>query len=107
MAGVKLVVLYPTPKDVAAFEKVYMEEHVPMAVKNFPGKTKVIASKAVDSPLGKPGFYRFVEIHFPSMAALQAGLATAGSKETAAHATAISSGGAPTIFIAEEQVFEF
>ena len=32
MADMKLVVIYPRPKDVDAFEKVYQEEHVPLAV---------------------------------------------------------------------------
>ena len=32
MADVKLVVIYPHPKDVDAFEKVYQDEHVPIAV---------------------------------------------------------------------------
>jgi uncharacterized protein (TIGR02118 family) len=107
MAGAKLVVMYPQPKDVAAFEKVYMEVHVPMAVEKLGGKSKIVASKSVESPLGKPAFHRYVEVHYPSMAALQASLASPGGKETAAHAVSISSGGAPTFFIAEEQVFEF
>jgi len=25
--------MYPTPRDVAAFERLYQDEHVPMAVK--------------------------------------------------------------------------
>ena len=61
MAGAKLVVLYPPPKDVAAFEKVYMEEHVPMAVQKLGGKSKIVASKSVESPLGKPAFHRYVD----------------------------------------------
>ena len=32
MAEVKLVVMYPRPKDIDAFEKVYQNEHVPLAV---------------------------------------------------------------------------
>jgi hypothetical protein len=39
MAGVKLMVMYPRPKDVDAFEKVYQKEHVPMAVEKLKGKT--------------------------------------------------------------------
>ena len=38
MAGVKLVVMYPRPKDIDAFEKVYQTEHVPMAVEKLGGK---------------------------------------------------------------------
>lgn len=40
MADVKLVVIYPRPKDVEAFEKAYTNEHVPLAVAKLGGKTK-------------------------------------------------------------------
>ena len=30
MAGAKIMVLYPTPRDPAAFEKAYRDEHTPM-----------------------------------------------------------------------------
>ena len=32
MAGAKLIVMYPRPKNVDEFESVYHNEHVPMAV---------------------------------------------------------------------------
>jgi hypothetical protein len=32
MKSVKLVVIYPRPKDVADFENIYQTEHVPLAV---------------------------------------------------------------------------
>jgi len=38
MAGVKLIVMYPRPKDIEAFEKVYQKEHVPMAVEKLKEK---------------------------------------------------------------------
>ena len=47
MAGVKLVVIYPRPKDIEVFEKLYQEEHVPMAVDKLAGKSKFIATKVV------------------------------------------------------------
>ncbi len=34
MKSVKLIVAYPQPKDAAAFEKIYQQEHVPMAIAN-------------------------------------------------------------------------
>ena len=107
MAGVKFMVLYPRPTDIDAFEKVYQDEHVPMAVKNLAGKTKLVATKVLASPQGTPPFYRLAEIHFPSMAALEACAATAGTKETLAHAVSISTGGSPIFLIAEEQTFTF
>jgi hypothetical protein len=50
MAGVKLVVIYPRPTDVEHFEKIYTEEHLPMAVEKLHGKTKIVATKVVGSP---------------------------------------------------------
>jgi len=97
MTTVKLMVMYPTPKDVPAFERVYQDEHVPMAVKKLAGKTKLVATKVRGS---------IAEVHFPSLEALQACAASAGGKGTLAHAAKISSGGPPVV-IAEEQTFTF
>ena len=107
MAGVKLIVQYPPPKDVEAFEKAYHAEHVPMAVARLSGKTKIVASKVIASPQGHPAFYRIAEIHFPSMAHLEACAASEGGKQTIANAVSISSGGPPVFMIAEEEVFTF
>lgn len=107
MAGVKFIVIYPRPKDIDAFEKVYQKEHVPMAVKNLVGKTKFVATKVLDSPQGTPPFYRIAEIHFPSMDALQACAASEGTKATLAHAVTISTGGSPIFLVAEEETFNF
>jgi uncharacterized protein (TIGR02118 family) len=107
MGNVKLIVIYPRPKDLESFERVYKTEHVPMAVEKLGGKTKIVASKIVGSPQGTPPFHRIAEIHFPSMEALQACAASDGGKQTLANAVAISSGGAPIFLVAEEEVFEF
>ena len=107
MAAVKLMVMYPPPKDVQAFERLYQDEHVPMAAKKLAGKTKLVATKVQGSPQGKPAFYRIAEVHFPSLEALQACAASAGCTETLAHATKISTGGPPVVMIAEEQTFTF
>jgi uncharacterized protein (TIGR02118 family) len=107
MGNVKLIVIYPCPKDLESFERVYKTEHVPMAVEKLGGKTKLVASKIVGSPQGTPPFHRIAEIHFPSMEALQACAASDGGKQTLANAAAISSGGAPIFLVAEEEVFVF
>ena len=108
MAGVKLIVMYPRPRDIEAFEKRYQEEHIPMAVEKLSGKTKLVATKVVATPDGTPPpFYRIAEIHFPSLEALQACAQSEGGKKTVAHAVEISSGGTPVIMIAEEQAFAF
>lgn len=47
--AVKLVVIYPRPKDVKAFEAVYNREHVPMVVAKLAGKTKIVATRVLGS----------------------------------------------------------
>ena len=107
MAKVKFMVIYPRPKDIEAFEKVYQEKHVPMAVEKLMGKTKFVATKVLNSPQGMPPFYRIAEIYFPSMEAFQTCAASQGAKETLAHAVSISTGGSPIFLVAEEETFTF
>jgi uncharacterized protein (TIGR02118 family) len=100
-------VVYPRPTNVGAFEKVYQNEHVPLAVAKLGGKTKIVATKILGSPQGTPPFYRIAEVYFPSMEALEACAASDGGKEALAHAVKISSGGPPIFLIAEEETFTF
>jgi uncharacterized protein (TIGR02118 family) len=107
MPNVKLIVMYPRPKDVAAFEKTYANEHVPLAVAKLEGKTKIVATKVLASPQGAPPYYRIAEVYFPSMAALEACAASENGKQVLAHAVSISSGGPPVFLVAEEETFMF
>jgi uncharacterized protein (TIGR02118 family) len=107
MADVKLAVIYPRPTDVDAFEKVYRDEHVPIAVAKLGGKTKMVSTRILGSPQGIPPFYRIAEVYFPSMQALEACAASDGGKEALAHAVKISSGGTPIFLVAEEETFIF
>jgi len=54
MSSAKLIVAYPQPVDIDAFEKLYAEEHVPLAVAKLVGKTKIVATKIIASPQGNP-----------------------------------------------------
>jgi uncharacterized protein (TIGR02118 family) len=107
MNGAKLIVAYPQPLDIDAFEKLYMEEHVPLAIAKLEGKTRIVATKVLASAQGTPQLYRVAEIHFPSMKILEECAASAGGKETLANAVKISSGGPPLIMIAVEESFTF
>jgi conserved hypothetical protein len=109
MAGAKLIVMYPPPKDLDAFERAYSNEHIPMAAPIFQaaGATKAVLSKATGSPAGSPAFHRIAEIHFPSLAALQACAASKGGQDALAHAQKMSTGGAPVVMIAEEETVSF
>ena len=101
MAGAKLIVIYPRPTDIEAFDKRYQEEHVPMAVEKLGGKTKIVATKVLGSPQGIPPFHVMAEVYFPSLEALQKAAESDGGKETLAHAVSISTGGSPIVLVAE------
>lgn len=105
MPAVKIVVMYPRPKDIATFEKLYQNEHIPLAAAKLAGMTKLVATKVLASPQGTPAFHRIAEVHFPSMQALEVCMASDGGKQTVAPAISISSGGPPVMLIAEEEVF--
>jgi uncharacterized protein (TIGR02118 family) len=104
MAETKIVVIYPRPTDLDAFEKAYVEEHIPLAMEKIKGVTKFAATRVVGTPDGStPPFYRIAELYFPSIEALQESTASAGTQEAVAHAFAISTGGPPIILVAEQE----
>lgn len=109
MAGAKLVVLYPYPKDVDAFERDYTQDHAPMVNETaMKGMTKFVATKVVGTPDGStPPFYRIAELHFPSLQALQQCASSASAQKVVAHAVEISSGGKPIFLVAEEEAKHF
>jgi uncharacterized protein (TIGR02118 family) len=108
MSTAKLVVIYPVPTDIEQFERLYLEQHVPMAVDRLAGKTKIVATKVLSSAQGGLApFHRIAEIHFPSMSALHACAASEGAQETLANAVSISTGGPPIFIVAEEETFVF
>lgn len=109
MPQAKVIVMYPVPKDVAAFERAYVEEHTPMATpKNFKGMTKFVASRVVGTPDGSPPpFQRIAELYFPSMQALLDAAMSPAAQPVIAHAVAISTGGKPVVLVAEEETTTF
>jgi uncharacterized protein (TIGR02118 family) len=109
MAATKLIVIYPTPKDVDAFERAYSAEHIPMAAPGFKaaGATRAALTKVVGGAGTKSPYHRIAEIHFPSTAVLEACLASKTGREILDHARAISNGGAPIVMTAEEEVVTF
>lgn len=109
MATAKVIVLYPSPRDVNAFERAYTEEHAPMVTaQTFKGIRKFVATRIVGTPDGSPPpFYRIAELHFPSMEILQAAAASASAQKAIAHAVSISSGGKPVFLVAEEETKNF
>ena len=107
MTCAKLIVMYPHPQDADQFENVYHSEHGPMAVAKLSGKTKIVATKVLDSAQSPSRFHRIAEIHFPSMQVLKACASSEGGQQVLANGMAISTGGPPVVLIAEEETFNF
>ncbi len=106
MSEAKLVILYPEPEDRATFDKAYQTEHVPLMTEKSGGRaqraviTKILGSASDPSP-----YYLMAEVYFPSIEAINDFLPTADFQAIAANAGSISTGGPPTVLLAEDNVF--
>ena len=98
-----LFIMYPTPKDPAAFERAYREEHLPYAGPRLEGATGVV-SKRLASATGNSPYHLVSDVSFPSLQALQACAGSKGGKEALAHAASISTGGPPVVMIVTDLV---
>jgi uncharacterized protein (TIGR02118 family) len=105
--GVKVVIIYPRPQDEAAFERAYLEEHVPLAETKLKGLTRLVLTKVTGSPQGKIAAYRIAEVYFSSMNDLQTVMGSDAGKEVIANAQSISSGGPPLVLFCEEEAFVY
>jgi uncharacterized protein (TIGR02118 family) len=76
-AGAQLIVLYSTPADLAAFDAYYSSTHAPLA-KKLPGLRKYLVSNGgVTTPgADTPPHHLLAELHFDSIDALKAALAS-------------------------------
>jgi uncharacterized protein (TIGR02118 family) len=80
----RLVVMYATPSDAAAFDKHYFESHVPLA-KTIPGVRKYEVNQGpIATPGGPSGFHLIATLHFDDMAAIQAAFASPQGQAAAA-----------------------
>ena len=99
-----LLVMYPAPKDTKAFDRAYREQHLPYAGPRLEGATGVVSKRVAASPGGPSGYYAISDVTFPSLGVLQECAASARGKEALAHATSISTGGAPTILVVTDDL---
>jgi uncharacterized protein (TIGR02118 family) len=105
--AVKIVVIYPRPQDVDAFEQLYHDEHMPLVEEKLKGITRFVATKVISSPQGKVAAYRIAEVYFSTMEDLTRIVESEGGKEVVEHATKISTGGPPIMLICEEESFVY
>ena len=100
----KLVVMYRTPKDPAAFDSYYFEKHIPIA-KKIPGLRKYeVTQGAILSPAGPSAFHLIATLHFDDLAAIQAAFASAEGQAAGADVQTFATGGADMIFFDSREV---
>jgi uncharacterized protein (TIGR02118 family) len=81
---VKLVVLYTHPDDADAFDRHYLDVHMPLASK-VPGLQRAETGRFVAAlDTGGQTYYRSAELYFADQQALESGLGSAEGKATAA-----------------------
>jgi len=89
-----LVVMYKTPTDATAFDKYYVETHIPLA-KKIPGLRKYEVSQGpISTPSGASGFHLIATLHFDSLAAIQQAFASAEGQAAGADVKNFATGGA-------------
>jgi uncharacterized protein (TIGR02118 family) len=89
----RLLVMYKTPRDAAAFDKHYADVHVPLA-KKIPGLRKLEMSRGpIATPGGPSGYHRIAILHFDDVAAIQKAFGSPEGQAAAADAQALATGG--------------
>jgi uncharacterized protein (TIGR02118 family) len=100
----RLVVLYKTPTDGAAFERYYFETHVPIA-KKIPGLRKYeVSNGPVGTPAGASNLHLIATLHFDDLAAIQHAFASAEGKATAEDVQNFATGGVDMYFFESREV---
>jgi uncharacterized protein (TIGR02118 family) len=89
----RLVVMYRTPKDAAAFDAHYFDKHVAIA-KKIPGVRRYEVSQgAVATPAGPSNYHLVATLHFDNVAAIQAAVASAQGQAAVADVQTFATGG--------------
>lgn len=78
-----------------------------MAESRLKGVTRMVLTKVNGSPQGRVTAYRIAELHFSTLEDLNKCIESEGGQAVIAHATKISTGGAPILLICEEESFVY
>ncbi|WP_432721139.1 EthD family reductase [Jeongeupia wiesaeckerbachi] len=79
-----MVVIYPTPKNVEAFDRHYFDIHVPLA-KKLPGLRKYeVSDGRIATPAGAANIHRIGTLYFDDLAAIEKAFASAEGQAAAA-----------------------
>ena len=100
----RILAIYKTPTDKAAFDTYYFGTHVPLA-KTIPGLRKYeVNASPVMGTQGPSSTYLVATLHFDSMADLAKGMGSAEGKATAADVPKFASGGVEILMFDDKVV---
>jgi len=100
----RLLVLYKTPKDTAAFDEYYRSTHIALAQK-LPGLRKYEISKGgISTPAGEADLYLVATLHFDSLADIQNALVSPEGKAAAGDLANFADGGVDLYFFETTEV---
>ncbi len=98
----KVIAMYKTPADPAAFDAYYFNTHVPLA-RTMPGFRDIeFSAGPVATPAGAAPYHLIATLTFDSMAAIGAAMASAEGQATVADMANFAQAGAD-IFLFETQ----
>jgi uncharacterized protein (TIGR02118 family) len=100
----RLIVLYKSPRDAAAFDTYYFATHVPLA-KKLPGLRKYEVSMGpIATPAGPSGLHLVAILHFDDVASIERALASAEGKAAAGDLGNFATGGVDLIMLDTKDV---
>lgn len=100
----RLVVLYKTPTDSAAFDRYYFETHVPIA-KKIPGLRKYEVSQGpVATPAGACDVHLVATLHFDDLAAIQRAFSSAEGQAAARDVQKFATGGVDMLLFENREI---
>lgn len=100
----RLVVVYKTPTDGAAFDRYYFGTHVPIA-KKIPGLRKYeVSSGPVATPVGASNVHLIATLHFDNLAAIKHAFASVEGAATAKDVQNFATGGVDMFFFESREV---
>ncbi len=100
----RLVVIYKTPTDAAAFDRHYFETHIPLA-KKLPGLRKCEVSQGpITTPGGPSAYHLIATLHFDDLAAIHSAFKSAEGRAAAADVKTFATGGVEMLLFDTREV---
>lgn len=100
----RLVVIYKTPTDGAAFDRYYFEKHVPLAKKIRGLRKYEVSNGPVGTPAGVSNVHLIATLHFDDLAAIKHAFGSAEGAMAAQDLPNFATGGVDMFFFETREI---